>query len=154
MENASKALLMAAEILMGLIILTIGVYLTVNYTKISGTYSSKMETEQIQDFNKNYLKYEGRTDITAQEIISIINFTKEHNKEHDDNPQYKIKVFIDGIDSTNKSNEDLVNILKQDLDSINITDLRTNTYYTCRNRNRDRIFFNRTSRRNKYNKIC
>lgn len=77
MENASKALLIAAEILIALMVISIGVYLWANFSKVSETYSQEMSSQQIQEFNTNFTKYQGRTNITAQEIVSVIHFAKE-----------------------------------------------------------------------------
>lgn len=82
MENASNALLIGGGILIAMLILSIGVYLFTNYSDLSASYERTMETTEIQKFNEKFLKFEGRQDITIQEIVSLANFVREYNKEN------------------------------------------------------------------------
>ena len=82
MENASKALLMAGGILIAIIVITIGVVLFVNYKNIGASYEQQIKTAEIQKYNSNFTKFEGRDNITIYEIISIAKFAKENeNRE-------------------------------------------------------------------------
>ena len=74
MENASKALLIAGGILIGLIIISAGVVLYVNLNSNAEDYQSKAEIVKLQSFNAEFEKYQGRTDVIPQEIISIYNY--------------------------------------------------------------------------------
>lgn len=85
MENASNALLIGGGILIAMLILSIGVYLFINYSDLSASYERTMETTEIQKFNEKFLKFEGRQDITIQEIVSLANFAREYNKENGTN---------------------------------------------------------------------
>lgn len=79
MENASKALLIAGGVLIAIIILTIGVTLYTLYSRQSEEYTEIISTTEIQKFNSKFDAYVGRTDITAQEIVSLVNLAKEYN---------------------------------------------------------------------------
>lgn len=107
MENASKALLMAGGILIAILILSIGVYLFTTYSKIGTTYSDTVESSEKIKFNTNFTKFEGRTDITVQEIVSIINFASNYKE----NNQINVKVCVKGVDYTSE-NKDLVVFIK------------------------------------------
>lgn len=78
MENAVKALLIAGGVLLGIIIISAGVNLYTNMSKDSKQYSSKAETVNLQSFNARFEKYQGRTDVKPQEIISIYNFIEQN----------------------------------------------------------------------------
>ena len=78
MENASKALLIAGGILITMIILTIGVTLYSMYSNQSKEYNQIITTTEIQKFNSKFDVYVGRTDITAQEVASVVNLAKEY----------------------------------------------------------------------------
>ena len=57
MENASKALIMAAEILVGVLIISIAVYLIMTMGEYSANTTSRMEDAQITQFNQQFLQY-------------------------------------------------------------------------------------------------
>ncbi len=78
MENASKALLIAGEVLIAIIILTIGITLYSMYSDQAKEYNQIMTTTEIQKFNSKFDVYAGRTDITAQEVVSVVNLAKEY----------------------------------------------------------------------------
>ena len=72
MENATKALLMAGGVLIAIIIITL---LVKTYGSIGAFQRQQMsikEAEQIEEFNKNYTKYEGQY-VYGTEVITVIN---------------------------------------------------------------------------------
>ena len=77
MENASKALLMAAGVLIGVMLITTFVYLFVNASGFSEEYyEQQLALEQQKEYIK-FEQYNGRTDLTAQDVFTIINLVKE-----------------------------------------------------------------------------
>lgn len=76
MENASKALIMAATILLGVMIIAIGVYLFSSYAQYSSSTYKKIEQAQIDQFNSQFLKYYGSEEITLKKYDSDISQTK------------------------------------------------------------------------------
>lgn len=79
MENAAKSIIMVGGVIIGTMVMSIMIYLFSVFGSFSGEMSQKMNAKKNLQFNNNYFQYQGRIDITAQEIKSIINFTKEHN---------------------------------------------------------------------------
>ncbi len=94
MENASKALIMAAEVMVGIMIISIGVYIF----NLMGSYSAEttqdMETVQIDQFNEQFMKYYGTittfNDVgeveyhgprpcTIHDIVGLANLAKKNN---------------------------------------------------------------------------
>mgnify|MGYP004635169463 FL=1 len=57
MENISKALLIAAGVLIGILVLTIAVYLFINFGKTSREYAEKLDKIEIQKYNGNFDKF-------------------------------------------------------------------------------------------------
>lgn len=92
MENAAKALLISGGVLIAIIILSIGVYLFSTYRDFGTSYEQTLEANEISKFNSNFIKFEGRTDITAQEIVSIINYVKEY----EENSEHMINIIVPG----------------------------------------------------------
>ena len=107
MENTSNALIIAGEILIAVLILSLFAYIVVQF----GTFSSQMHKEmvdsQITSFNNNFTIYSYRTNITAQEIATVINFAKQSNDSKElnwnDSSDYYVEVYIDGQNVFNSS---------------------------------------------------
>lgn len=91
MENASKALIMAGSVLIGVLILTLFVYLF----RTMGEYAASAERDraqtQIEMFNANFTKfvgetvYEGEVDgvaktCTMHDVVTVANFAKQTNQ--------------------------------------------------------------------------
>ena len=79
MENASKALLMAGGVLIGILILSLAVYLFITFGAESKEIYAQMEEKQLTQYNAQYTIYSGRTDITIYDIISLSNLAYENN---------------------------------------------------------------------------
>lgn len=83
MENATKALLMAAEVFFGLIILTL---LVILYTAIANYYRTGQEmtrNEQVTKFNSQYDAYI-RNDVRGNEILTLVNKIVDYNRREAD----------------------------------------------------------------------
>lgn len=72
MENASKALLAIAEILIGIIIISMAVYIFGVYMNTNKTYEEVKSRSEIKEFNNLFSKFVGRNNITAQEIVTLV----------------------------------------------------------------------------------
>lgn len=82
MENATRALLMAAGVFFGLLIITMMLFM---YNNISDYYESteiNKKTEQIATFNKQYSAY-NRDDVRGSELLSLINKIIDFNNSRD-----------------------------------------------------------------------
>ena len=82
MENASKAVIIAGSILIGIIVISIGVFLFMKYRETGTLYEQNAKSAEIQKFNQNFTKFEGREDITIYEIVSLANFAREYNEKN------------------------------------------------------------------------
>lgn len=77
MENASKALLIAGGVLIAIAALTVGIYLRAKLGNVSESYVDELDLIEIQKYNSYFESFIGRDDITAQEIITVINIAQE-----------------------------------------------------------------------------
>ena len=78
MENATKALLIAAGFLIAIIILSM---LALGYNQISNYYQQQSDNftlSQIVELNKNFTNYDGKT-IRGNEMLSVINLVVDYN---------------------------------------------------------------------------
>ena len=81
MENASKALLMIAGVLLGVLILTIMVYVFNHFGNYNQEVMEEMREKDIQAFNNNFYKFESTTGdiikVTMHDIVGLVKFAKE-----------------------------------------------------------------------------
>ena len=83
MENASKALLMAAGVLIGIMVLSLAVYLFVTFGSTSAQMHQQKEQDQLNQFNSQFTSYEGKEDLTIYDVITVANLATENNKYYE-----------------------------------------------------------------------
>lgn len=136
MENASKALIMVAEILIGVMIISVGVYLFNMFANYSSERYKKIEDTQIAEFNSQFLIYYGNgqdgkpIECTIHNIVGLANLAQKNNLEKD---------LIEKVDKTNgnndyqiKSNISTTNseYIQIDLGNIKNLELKSEKYIT------------------------
>ena len=124
MENASKALMMAAGVLIGMLVLTLALFLYSDFSSSISRVQSEREQAQDNQFNTQFTKYIG-TDVTIYDIISVINLAKSNNQNYgltqadaSDLDSYYITVNINGRRQETKTQDELNQLLVNDLNSI------------------------------------
>jgi len=99
MENASKALIMAGGVLIGILILSLAVYLFIDFGGKASVIHDRITSNQLTQFNAQFNVYVGRKDVTIYQIISLVNLAKENNEEHQNDgvfeSDYKIEISLD-----------------------------------------------------------
>ena len=116
MENATKALLMAAGILIGILILSLVAYLYTSFSQTAAEVNQRNERQQLVQFNTQFTTYLGNENLTIYDVITVTNTAKENNNEYQDvnnyNTYYQITVFIGSDRIDNESQEELENRIK------------------------------------------
>lgn len=97
MENASKALIMAAEILIALLIIALLVFGFTQLSNLSKTKQGTIDSEQLAEFNKQYESY-NRKLIRGVDVISLINRAIDNNKKYDNEELYNITIQFELIE--------------------------------------------------------
>lgn len=82
MENASKALLMAATMLIAIMIISLGVYLFASFGNIAREKSEDNKQQQITQFNAQFTSYQGK-ECTIYDVVTLANLATENNKYYD-----------------------------------------------------------------------
>lgn len=104
MENVSKALLMAAGVLMGVVILSLAAYLFVTFSSSADDVKSEIANNQLNKFNSQFLAYEQREDLTVYDILTAVNLAENNNKyyqlEPGDTNYITVKVDNSVVNST------------------------------------------------------
>lgn len=133
MENAVKALFIAAGVLIGVMILTLGVSLYSSLNTYVQDYQDEIDKYALQKFNEKftkYINYNEDTDqlefaITIQDIVTVANTAYESNlkyqlTEHTEN-NYYITININTTEGKNLErtiNTNAAEILKANLGKI------------------------------------
>lgn len=105
MENASKALIMAGGILIGIIIMTIGVYLFASFGGVSKNIQERVDRRVLAEFNNNFQKYLGSEECTIHDIVSLASFAKKNNKDFSESSEYYVSVYVEGIEGVSKNKD-------------------------------------------------
>ena len=97
MENATKALLIAAAILVAILIISLG--LAVYNKAANATDSADLSQAQVQAYNEKFLKYEG-TSKRGSEVNALLETVLNHNMTVADESQ---KIEVTGTPSLGKT---------------------------------------------------
>ncbi len=79
MENASKALIMAGEILIAILILTLLLYAWGKYSEYKNEEAEIDNIENVAKFNEQFTNYD-RKDVEGHEILTLINKIVDYNE--------------------------------------------------------------------------
>ena len=102
MENASKALIIAGGVLIGLLVISLAVYLFVDFGRTAADINNQNAEQQIVEFNSKFTKYESYKDndgnwkTTIYDIISLAGYAKENNEYYNESSDEQISVNIIG----------------------------------------------------------
>lgn len=83
MDNAPRALIMAGEILIAIMVVSLFTVIVTVFGNFSSNTNAKLAQSRITAFNSKFYKFQYRIDISAQEVASAINYAKESNDEND-----------------------------------------------------------------------
>ena len=102
MENASKALIMAGGILIGILIISLAVYLFTDFGRTAADINDRNASQQLVDFNSKFTKYESYKDndgnwkTTVYDIVTLAGYAKENNEYYKESTDEQISVNIVG----------------------------------------------------------
>lgn len=135
MENATKALMIAAGVLMGMMILSLFVYLYYSLGTYITSNQEKMDSDELNKFNVQFINYINTDetgniefDLTIHDVVTAANIAYENNRKYnltsatetyDESTLYvEVKADIkenDGTEKTAKSLEKDINITSADI---------------------------------------
>ncbi len=143
MENASKALLMAGGVLLGILILSLAVYLFSNFGGASSRIHDNIEENQTAQFNSQFTKYVGNENVTIHDVVTMANLATENNKYYEmpkrgsiaSGSDNYITVLLDGIqieygygNSQSEITQRYNNLLSAQVDDITATSSELKKY--------------------------
>lgn len=124
MENGSRALLMAATVLLGIILLSIMIYMFRSGGKVSKAYDDKQINQQLEAHNGQFEAYDTPYN-TVIDIVSLANLVYSTNEECEYTKGYAVQLEID-IAGTIYS-------IPNEYKNENATELSEKKYLTQRN---------------------
>ena len=132
MENASNALLLAAGVLIGVLILSLMVYLFIDFGSTSAEINSQITEQQLLQFNSKFTSYEGQEELTIYDVITVASYANENNIYYKDNlDNYKIIIYL-ANPSTSQIQDNIENIklslIENDKNLLSATNLNLPTY--------------------------
>ena len=86
MENAAKALLIAAGVLIGILIMSLFAYEMLYVSNNANEYQEGVDTIQTAEFNSQFEIYANKETITAQEVITLYSYIQEWNIDNISTP--------------------------------------------------------------------
>ena len=113
MENAADAIKLAGEVLIGVLLITLVVYLFRNMSLLENTKKDIEVTEEISEFNKKYLAFD-KTTMYGTDVISVLGLAISNNKiqnqsvtanpdgRYNENVEYSVNIEIEVKDPINR----------------------------------------------------
>lgn len=114
MENASKALMIAAEVLIGVLLLSLMATIIYAFTNYQAQIEENYKSKEINEFNIRFLVYQGK-DLTAQDVVTIYNMAQDYNSKFEG--EEPITIWLDN----SKINMTQLEFLKEDFNYMPIT---------------------------------
>lgn len=111
MDNASKALLMVGGVLIALLTLSLLVVMFGNINIMADAQEKKRETQELQKWNAEWESYNKRI-MYGSDVLTIVNKAADINNQYMEQPEYQIKVKIEGIDMNKELEENKLSIFE------------------------------------------
>ena len=93
MENASKALLIVAGVMLGIMLLSVMIYVFRQGARVQETYDQKQITNQLELYNSRFEKFD-KDNNNIIDIISLANLAFDVNKDTNYDPTLAVRIEI------------------------------------------------------------
>lgn len=81
MENATNGLLMAGSVLIGIIVISLFVYLFTTMGGVTKNFQEELDLTSVQKFNEQFEKYIGKEDLSSHDMLTLYNLVEAINNE-------------------------------------------------------------------------
>lgn len=110
MENATKALIVAGEVLISLLIISLAIFLFSYYSGLSEESEERRQEQQLVQYNLKFEKYVDKT-LAMQDVVTIANLARDYNNNKFSD---EITVYFKGVDVTDKEDDYWIEKLQKD----------------------------------------
>ena len=124
MENASKALLIAAGVMIGVMILSLGVALYASLDSYVQAQHERMEFIEQNSFNTQFIRYSNSNTLKIQDIVTAANLAHQNNINYNategdrGNPSsLYVAVYLGGNPIENVTDDEIAELLTDNLDN-------------------------------------
>ena len=114
MENASKALIIAGGVLVGILIISISIYIILQFSQLSQAYDDRYAEDRKNEINSKFNIY--ARDITAQELVTLINRIVEYNSKLPSGDEKIIKLTVNNENFLTKTYDEKIKMMKEQKD--------------------------------------
>lgn len=104
MENASKALLISGGVLIAILILTLFSYLFSQMAGSSSNIYAALEKHEKDEFNQQFINYEGKKELKVQDVATLINLSK--NSKENSKFKTEVKIMVGSTDVSSQESND------------------------------------------------
>ncbi len=133
MENASKALIIVAGVFIGLLLLSVMIYVFRQGARVNETFDQKQITNQLELYNSRFEEFD-KEDNNIIDVISLANLAYDVNNLCDYDPTLTVTIEIDvgtdtfTIPTTNvlSGRNKILNDSDHEISIYNLTDLTLN----------------------------
>lgn len=126
MENATKALVIAATVLIAVLILSVGIYVFNHYMGFAYKNEENRAKQALVQYNTKFEKYIDK-ELTIQDVLTIVNLANDYNKRKSVD---EIAVTFNNINAFKIKNGDWINYLENDKNSYKIKNDQISEYYS------------------------
>lgn len=125
MENAAKALYIAAGVLIAIMVLSLGAVLYASLQGYINSTNQQIRFNEVNGFNAKFMDYLDR-DLNIQDVITVANIAYENNSSYNTdvnqwdasaNSLY-VQVLLDGNRIDKNINENMVSMLEENKDKV------------------------------------
>ncbi len=95
MENASKALSIAASVLIAVLLIVLLIFAFYKFTEIPRQREQQKKTQEVAEFNKKYDSFNQR-ELKGIKMISLLNMVNDNNITYAGTEGFLISIEIDG----------------------------------------------------------
>lgn len=120
MDNASQALLIAGGVLLGIITITLLVYMFGSIAEMGNAQAMKNDAERLAAWNAEWEAYNKKF-LYGTEVLTVMNKADQNNKEYADDVKYQMTIYGKDKNGNNLSAEEFRKMVTQNKTSI----------YTC-----------------------
>lgn len=117
MENASKALILAAGVLIGVLIISLAVYLFADFGSTSAEINKQNEKQKIVQFNSQFTSYIDK-ELTIYDVVTILGYAQENNIYYKDSIKDQIIVMIGTKNITTFNEKNKEGLIQADQNNI------------------------------------
>lgn len=126
MENATKALIIAATVLIAVLILSVGIYVFNHYMDFAYKNEENRAKQALVQYNTKFEKYINKT-LTIQDVLTITNLARDYNERKSVDG---ITIIFNNKDALKIKNDKWMEYLENDEKSYKIKNDKITEYYS------------------------